>query len=68
VAPIVGAATGLNRISINEPRHDVDAVVAPTARWIYSSTPSTVQHLTFNTPVGARRTPSAGACSSATST
>ena len=49
----VGASTGLNRISINEPRHDVDAVVAPTARWIYSSTPSTVQHLTFNTPVAA---------------
>ena len=50
---LVGAATGLNRISINDPRHDVDAVVAPTARWIYSSTPATVQHLTFNTPVAA---------------
>ena len=45
---LVGAATGMNRISITDPRHDVDAVVAPTARWIYSATPATVQHLTFN--------------------
>ncbi len=50
---LVGASTGTNQISIVDPRHDVDAVVAPTARWIYSTTPSTVQHLTFNTPVGA---------------
>ena len=50
---IVGAASGAGRISIIDPRHDVDAVVAPTARWIYSTTPATVQHLTFNTPVGA---------------
>ncbi|MFO0646963.1 MAG: hypothetical protein U0326_12050 [Polyangiales bacterium] len=50
---IVGASTGTNQISIVDPRHDVDAVVAPTARWIYSTSPSTVQHLTFNTPVGA---------------
>ena len=49
---IVGASTGTNQISITDPRHDVDAVVAPTARWIYSNTPRTVQHLTFNTPVG----------------
>ena len=48
----VGAATGTNQISISDPRHDVDAVVAPTAQWIYSTTPTTVQHLTFNTPVG----------------
>jgi len=32
----------MNRISINDPRHDVDAVVAPSARWIYSTTPATV--------------------------
>jgi hypothetical protein len=49
---IVGASTGTNQISITDPRHDVDAVVAPTARWIYSTSPTTVQHLTFNTPVG----------------
>jgi hypothetical protein len=49
----VGAASGTNQISISSPRHNVDAVVAPTARWIYSTSPATLQHLTFNTPVGA---------------
>ena len=34
---LVGASTGMNRIAINDPRHDVDAVVAPSARWIFSS-------------------------------
>ena len=28
------------------------AVVAPSQRWIYSTQPSTLQHYTFNTPVG----------------
>ncbi len=48
----VGASTTLGQISISQPRFDVDSVVAPTARWIYSTSPATVQHLTFNTPVG----------------
>ncbi len=50
---IVGASPTPGQISISQPRHDVDGVIAPTARWIYSTTPATLQPLTFNTPVGA---------------
>jgi hypothetical protein len=50
----VGATTTLGQIGIVTPRHDLDAVVPPSQRWIYSTSPqtSTVQHYTFNTPVG----------------
>jgi hypothetical protein len=50
---LVGAQSGPGQISIGAPRRDASGVVPPTQRWIYSSTPQTVQHLTFNTPVGA---------------
>jgi hypothetical protein len=40
------------QIQINVPRHDLDAVVPPTRRWIYTDMPTTIQHFTFNTPVG----------------
>jgi hypothetical protein len=48
----VGAQSAPGEIEIHVPRHDVDGVVAPTQRWIYSDDPASVQHLTFNTPVG----------------
>jgi hypothetical protein len=48
----VGAASAPGQIKVNVPRHDLDAVVPPSQRWIYSANPATVQHYTFNTPVG----------------
>jgi hypothetical protein len=48
-----GAVVGnQTQIQIHEPRHDLDGVVAPSQQWITSSNPNTVQHYTFNTPVG----------------
>jgi len=54
----VGASTTLGRINISDSRHDVNAVVAPTQRWLSgtntNTNPSstTIQHLTFNAPIG----------------
>jgi hypothetical protein len=50
---IVGAQSGPDQISIKVPRHDADDAVPPAQRWISSSNPHTLQHYTFNTPVGA---------------
>jgi hypothetical protein len=41
------------QIQINVPRHDLDSTVAPSQTWISSNMPQSVQHFTFNTPVGA---------------
>ena len=49
---IVGAQSGPGQIQINVPRHSLNAVVAPTQRWISTTNPTTVQHLTFNAPLG----------------
>ncbi len=55
------AAPGSGTINITYSRHDLDGVVPPSQRWIYSAAPSvaTIQHYTFNTPVG---TPAADQC------
>jgi hypothetical protein len=60
---VVGATNpGPGQIQIRDPRHDLDAVMPPSQRWIYSTAvpagsgrpaiPATVQHYTFNTPIG----------------
>jgi hypothetical protein len=49
---LVGAQSQPGQILINQPRHDLDGVNAPSQRWIYSQNPNTIQHYTFNTPVG----------------
>lgn len=49
----VGGSTTLGQLSISEARNDVSAVNPATSqRWIYGINPTSVQYLTFNTPVG----------------
>lgn len=48
----IGATTTLGQIDLHETYHVVDGVNAPTTRWLYSTSPATVQTLSFNTPVG----------------
>jgi len=49
----VGASTTPGEIPIVDWRHNVDGPTAPSQRWIYSKSPETLQHFTFNTPYGA---------------
>jgi hypothetical protein len=49
---IVGAQSGPGQVGIYDARQDVKSVVAPSQRWIYTTSPQTAQHYTFNTPVG----------------
>ncbi len=46
----VGGSTTLGQLVIVAGQHTVDAVNV-AQRWIYSSTPTSVQYLTFNTPM-----------------
>jgi hypothetical protein len=48
----VGASPSYGEISIESPRHDVDAVTAVSEEWISSFDPVTAQHFSFNTPIG----------------
>jgi len=55
---VVGASTMLGQLPIHDPYNGAayfDGVVAPTQRWLHTEAPTTktVQHFTFNTPVGA---------------
>jgi hypothetical protein len=56
----VGASPTPGRVSLREPRWNVNTTSANAQRWLYgwsnngtSGSPNTVQALTFNTPVGA---------------
>jgi len=49
----VGGSTKLGDLVIREGQHTVDAVnAATTQRWIYGTSPTSVQYFTFNTPIG----------------
>ena len=48
----IGATDVLGSIPLHETYHCVDGVNAPTLRWLYSTSPASVQTLSFNTPVG----------------
>ena len=53
---VVGASTVRGQLPIHDPFGGASyagAVVAPAQRWLSTDTPKTVQHFTFNTPVGA---------------
>ena len=47
----IGATTTYARIPIGAPQWFVDSVKAPAQAWVTTSSPTTVQHLTFNTPI-----------------
>jgi hypothetical protein len=50
---LVGATSPMpGEIQIIYSRHDVDAALPPAQSWITTKTPATVQHYTFNTPIG----------------
>lgn len=48
----IGATPTVGHIDLRETYRVVDAVNAPTTRWLYSTSPTSVQTLSFNTPVG----------------
>jgi hypothetical protein len=54
---IVNPSSTLGELMLDEPRHDLNSVVAPSQRWVYSQNPKAmnkdmVLHYTFNTPWG----------------
>jgi len=49
----VGASTVPDELVITEAQHTIDAVnPAVSTRWVYGEDPTSVQYLTFNTPIG----------------
>ncbi len=48
----IGATPTQGSIDLHETYHVVDGVNAPTSRWLYSTSPATVQTISFNTPIG----------------
>jgi hypothetical protein len=53
---LIGASTTQGQIAINQVKHDLNGVIAPTQSWLTLNDPAhgnPVQQFTFNTPVGA---------------
>lgn len=53
---LVGASTTQGQIAINQVKHDLNGVIAPTQSWLTLNDPAhgnPVQQFTFNAPVGA---------------
>ena len=53
---LVGASSTQGQIAINQVKHDLNGVIAPTQSWLTLNDPAhgnPVQQFTFNTPVGA---------------
>lgn len=48
---VVGVSAVRGEIAIDAPQWYVDSVSAPAQRWVYSTTPTTMQHFTFNVPL-----------------
>jgi len=48
----IGATPSLGNIDLHETYRVVDAVNPPTTRWLYSTSPASIQTLSFNTPIG----------------
>jgi hypothetical protein len=49
----VGATTSYGVIPISSAQWHVDSTMMPAQTWVETSSPTTVQHLTFNTPITA---------------
>jgi hypothetical protein len=50
----VGASTTRGQFPLVQGQHSVDATFGSTRRWVYTTSPSSTQYLTFNTPVEAK--------------
>lgn len=48
----VGVTARRGELSITRPQWYIDAVRAPAQRWVHTTSPATIQHFTFNTPLG----------------
>jgi hypothetical protein len=57
---VVDTTDAPGHLTIVEARQDVASTIAPSQRWISSPSPATLQHYTFNTPVGADETAQCG--------
>ena len=56
----IGATTTLGAITLEDTYHVVTGVNAPTSRWLYSTSPATLQTFSFNTPLGVADTAQCG--------